>query len=491
MKLQFLGTGSAFQTKLYNTSAFFVEDDILFMIDCGQTAFEQLKAQNFFKDIVEIFVVFTHTHADHIGSISKLVNYSYNVLDKPLNIIVPDEENLYKDIVSLLEIFLIKKEKYNMLLPYEITNFFKTFESITFLPTRHTKVLENRCYSLVFNTPYGNVLYTGDSTDTKYIKRLINTHFDKIYVDITLTSKDVHLDLNTLKKIVPKELRNKVYPMHFGSFECLNVAYEMEFNTVSSVAVDLSNLPLSFEYRKIGNNLILSNCNELAFLQIINLGLLNGIEAIYVTVENNSLETICGIGSLLTYSHFILKKPVYISKCDDITESKIIHLAKIYGANNSSLSFSDIDTKYFFNLPSTNLYYFDILGEKFGKSENTLIPVVKYFNTGKNYNSAWMVLSNSNNLKTCCFSEALIYYNVVIYENDVILEYNNCNEDVFIYKVKEINKNSKKAICDLLAYGNLKISFSITSNPNIDLSNYLEAIKSLNEYLLYLDKTNF
>ena len=44
MNLNFLGIGSAFQTSLYNNCAYFIEDNELFLIDCGETAFEQLKA---------------------------------------------------------------------------------------------------------------------------------------------------------------------------------------------------------------------------------------------------------------------------------------------------------------------------------------------------------------------------------------------------------------------------------------------------------------
>ena len=37
--LKFLGRGSAFNTVEGNTSAYFVRDNILFLIDCGETVF--------------------------------------------------------------------------------------------------------------------------------------------------------------------------------------------------------------------------------------------------------------------------------------------------------------------------------------------------------------------------------------------------------------------------------------------------------------------
>lgn len=62
MDLQFLGTGSAFQTKLYNTSAFFVEGEKLFLIDCGETVMAQLENLRLLNYVKEIYAVFTHTH---------------------------------------------------------------------------------------------------------------------------------------------------------------------------------------------------------------------------------------------------------------------------------------------------------------------------------------------------------------------------------------------------------------------------------------------
>ena len=89
MNLKFLGIGSAFQTSLYNNCAYFIEDNQLFLIDCGETAFEQLKEQEDFSAIKEIYVVFTHTHSDHIASLGQLVEHCENALNKKLNIIVP------------------------------------------------------------------------------------------------------------------------------------------------------------------------------------------------------------------------------------------------------------------------------------------------------------------------------------------------------------------------------------------------------------------
>ena len=204
MNLKFLGIGSAFQTSLYNNCAYFIEDNQLFLIDCGETAFEQLKEQEDFSAIKEIYVVFTHTHSDHIAGLGQLVEHCENALNKKLNIIVPQgkEDTLKEDIKTLLDIFSIPKEKCNFLSRDDITNKFKTFQTMEFLKTKHSPELEGKCYSLMFETSEGKVLYTSDSMDTKYIEELINSDFSKIYTDVTLSIPEVHLDFNVLKEIV-------------------------------------------------------------------------------------------------------------------------------------------------------------------------------------------------------------------------------------------------------------------------------------------------
>ena len=42
MELNFLGRGGAFNTKEGNNAAYFVENNELFLIDCGETVFESL-----------------------------------------------------------------------------------------------------------------------------------------------------------------------------------------------------------------------------------------------------------------------------------------------------------------------------------------------------------------------------------------------------------------------------------------------------------------
>jgi len=90
MELKFLGRGAAFNPKEGNTSAYFIENNQLFLIDCGESVFERLIELDLLNNIESINLMITHTHSDHIGSLGSLVMYAYYTLKRPLNIILPE-----------------------------------------------------------------------------------------------------------------------------------------------------------------------------------------------------------------------------------------------------------------------------------------------------------------------------------------------------------------------------------------------------------------
>ena len=72
MKIKFLGTGSAFAMKNYQTNAIITADSgKRLLIDCGMDIRFSMHAQGLtYKDIDAIFL--THAHADHIGGVEWL-----------------------------------------------------------------------------------------------------------------------------------------------------------------------------------------------------------------------------------------------------------------------------------------------------------------------------------------------------------------------------------------------------------------------------------
>ncbi len=341
MNLNFLGIGSAFQTSLYNNCAYFIEDNELFLIDCGETAFEQLKKQEFFSNVKDIYVVFTHTHSDHIAGLGQLVDYCDNNLNRKLNIIIPEkgEDTLKEDIGTLLDIFSISEDKCRFLTSSDIEGKFESFQSVKFLNTKHSPELEGKCYSLMFETPDGKVLYTSDSIDTKYIEELVHTEFSGIYADVTLSIPEVHLDFNVLKQLVPEKLRDRVYCMHFDHPNTIEEARKNGFQIANTTAKDISILPREFDYEKVEDKLILSNCGELTFMHLKNQNILDGVKEIYLPLEDTKHSSVASLGSLLTYCYFVLQNPLYICTEQEEVKEHMNSLIKLYGTPKESIEF--------------------------------------------------------------------------------------------------------------------------------------------------------
>ena len=58
--LKFLGVGSCFNTDMGNTSAYYIEDNKLTLIDCGESAFESIVNRRLLDGIRKVDIYITH-----------------------------------------------------------------------------------------------------------------------------------------------------------------------------------------------------------------------------------------------------------------------------------------------------------------------------------------------------------------------------------------------------------------------------------------------
>ena len=234
MELKFLGRGAAFYPEEGNNSAYFIENNELFLIDCGESTFSRLKTSGILNDINSIYFMCTHTHSDHIGSLGSLVLYSYYELKKPLMIILPSQAKYLTNLENILKGFGITQEMYHYFTEKEFDDKYKNFKNIRYIETSHCKELSS--YGILFNTNQGIVYYSGDTNDIKLLNTLISldSMLDKLYLDTTLSNYpgNVHLYIGDLNKIIPDTLKNKVYCMHVNSQECIEKVHEYGFHVV-------------------------------------------------------------------------------------------------------------------------------------------------------------------------------------------------------------------------------------------------------------------
>ncbi|MFA6690005.1 MAG: MBL fold metallo-hydrolase, partial [Sphaerochaetaceae bacterium] len=89
--LHFLGSGSAFNPEMDNTSAWFVRGDMFFLLDCGETVFGKIWNLPEFTFATSIAVILTHMHCDHVGSLGTLLSYCKLVLGKQVTVFYPSD----------------------------------------------------------------------------------------------------------------------------------------------------------------------------------------------------------------------------------------------------------------------------------------------------------------------------------------------------------------------------------------------------------------
>lgn len=234
MELNYLGRGAACNPKEGNNSAYFIDKNQLFLIDCGESIFERFVESGLLDSVEAINLMITHTHSDHVGSLGSLVLYTFYTLHKPLNIILP--EKYLSNIEKILSCFGCTELMYNYVDEKTFDGKNETFQNIRYVETSHCDELD--CYGLLFTTQNGMLYYSGDTREINTIKALIASGqlIDKLYIDTTTANYpgNVYLYIGILQDTIPEELNGRVYCMHLNNDSCVEQAKALGFNIVKT-----------------------------------------------------------------------------------------------------------------------------------------------------------------------------------------------------------------------------------------------------------------
>lgn len=216
--LRFLSTGSCFNVKKGNNSAYYynAKSGTLVLLDCGESIFAQLVKR--FKNLRKVIVIITHLHSDHVGSLPSFIAYC-NIAFSGLKptIVFPD-----RDIIDLLKKMGISSEWYNYKNTYK---FIKETINLEHVPSLN-------CYGYILNLLGKVIYYSGDSKilPQKVLSDFFEFKIDYIYHDMTRFEGTVHANVNYLSKLIPRNFRKNVYAMHLDDFQTEVLARIHGFN---------------------------------------------------------------------------------------------------------------------------------------------------------------------------------------------------------------------------------------------------------------------
>lgn len=218
MKLQMLGTGSAFAKVFNNNNALLKVDGRTLLVDCGITAPKALYELGYnFNDLDAILI--THIHADHVGGLEEMAfQMKYIFGHKPTLYIAESLVNtlwentlkggLQQEETETLDDFFEVRPLVAGI-PYEVLPGLR----VELFSTLHIPNKAN--YSLLFNDFF---YYSGDSIfNADLLQSLVNDRgVQIIFHDCQLHPPGiVHACLPQLLTL-PQSLQERIYLMHYG-----------------------------------------------------------------------------------------------------------------------------------------------------------------------------------------------------------------------------------------------------------------------------------
>lgn len=223
--LSFLGVGGAFATDLKNCAAFYKESGSLLLIDCGENIFEEIIKKKLLDNVDKLYIIITHFHTDHIGSLGTLLFYCDKINISSIKIIYPNKN----EIIKFLNMIGTEKCIYEVLIPDEFNEFL-----IKEVKQQHS-IME--AYGYLININNKKIYYSGDTKTIPagIIEKFYNDEIDYFYQDVRIDENDYHISLKELNNIVSFDKRYKVNCMHFNSYNDMNIIKQNGYKLVKKI----------------------------------------------------------------------------------------------------------------------------------------------------------------------------------------------------------------------------------------------------------------
>lgn len=203
MEIKFLGTGGAFEPHKGNVSAIIERNDTKILIDCGYAVLERIIAKDLAKDLD--YVLITHLHGDHAGSLPTLLAYMEHVVGKELPIIYATEQHKDQIHEFLTIAWEDKRAHYSPIteLPW-----------IGFVDTFGQHVAKKQTFAYYFKDAAELIFYSGDINNTETVLNFLKEREEEkiqVFLDINKNETSGHI---YYKEAMEKMTDYEVYGYH-------------------------------------------------------------------------------------------------------------------------------------------------------------------------------------------------------------------------------------------------------------------------------------
>ncbi|WP_105616124.1 MBL fold metallo-hydrolase [Vallitalea okinawensis] len=238
--LKFLGVGSCLNPLLGNTSAYMRKGSSFLLIDCGSSVFSQIVKNNLLSGVKKIYILITHMHTDHVGSLPDLIFYCWYILKLRPVIIYPET-------IKIPEFFQITGVNQHVCdarsiplsSPYNINSDFSDL-NLTPYQTKHSNNI-GLCCGYLLSYQQQSIYYSGDSNSIppSIIEAFLKSNIQILYQDVTgyKSGETAHLYIGKLAEIIPSDKRKQVYCMHLDSLLNDDLIKQYGFNNAKELLI--------------------------------------------------------------------------------------------------------------------------------------------------------------------------------------------------------------------------------------------------------------
>lgn len=236
--LNFISTGSAFNVELGNNSAYLKTGNTLILFDCGSSIFSSLVKKGLLGNVQNMFIVVTHTHPDHIGSLGDLILYNHHFIFAAIEIIYKDAEIVER----ILTAMGVNRDYYKFQSPagsqFSINN--NDFHlDFTIYDVQHSPRVFSYGYTVKNMQGSDSFYYSGDTSGIPgaVMQAFREGRIDLIYQDVSSFDAEgnPHLSFGQLVQLIPVDLRSRVYCMHLDANFDTAAAQQLGFKVAQAL----------------------------------------------------------------------------------------------------------------------------------------------------------------------------------------------------------------------------------------------------------------